>query len=355
MIGANVELPDLLRHLIEEACSLVDARYGALGVLNETRTALQQFITVGLSEEEEMEIGPRPTGRGVLGLLITEPGPLRLADLSTHHDSYGFPANHPPMRSFLGLPVRIRGEVYGNLYLTDKQGADEFSEEDEAMAEGLALAAGIALENTRLHDAVKELSLMEDRDRIARDLHDRVIQRIFAVGMSLQSVSHLPGPPQILDRVNKAVDDLDITIDQIRSSIFDLESSMGQIGLRRSILDMANDLAPLLGARPQVIFNGPVDSRVSQQAADHVLAVVREALTNAGKHARATEFSVTISVDDDLCLEVVDNGRGTQPSKKPGSGRGLKNIRGRAEKLGGSLTIETPDGGGTRVLWKVPC
>ena len=145
MIEADVELPVLLRHLVEEACSLVDARYGALGVLNEARTGLEQFLTTGLSEADEQEIGARPTGRGVLGLLITDPQALRLADLRTHRESYGFPPHHPPMNSFLGLPVRVRDDVYGNLYLTEKHGADEFTEEDEAMAEALALAAGIAV------------------------------------------------------------------------------------------------------------------------------------------------------------------------------------------------------------------
>src|SRR6202035_4952609 len=150
MMEADVELPILLRHLVEEACSLVDARYGALGVLNESRTGLEQFLTVGLSGAEEEAIGPRPTGRGVLGILITEPAPLRLTDLGAHPDRYGFPASHPPMRSFLGVPVRVRSAVYGNLYLTDKVGAEDFSEEDEALAEALALATGIAIENARL-------------------------------------------------------------------------------------------------------------------------------------------------------------------------------------------------------------
>lgn len=119
MVSADIELTELLRHFIAEACSLVEARYGALGVLNAARTTLDQFLTVGLTDEEEQRIGPRPTGRGVLGVLITDPEPLRLADLHAHPDSYGFPPHHPPMNSFLGVPLRVRGEVYGNLYLTD--------------------------------------------------------------------------------------------------------------------------------------------------------------------------------------------------------------------------------------------
>jgi len=354
MIEADVDLAILLRHLVEEACALVDARYGALGVLNEARTSLEQFLTVGLSDEQERTIGPRPTGRGVLGRLITEPQVLRLADLQTHPDSYGFPTAHPTMTSFLGLPVRVRGEVYGNLYLTDKQSGGEFDEEDEAMAEALALAAGIAIENTRLRDRVTVLSVLEDRDRIARDLHDRVIQRIFAVGMTLQGASRLPGPPEILARVDKAVDALDTTINEIRTAIFELGDGMGKRGLRHSVLELAEELTPMLGCRPEVRFQGPVDSVVPQPLADHLLAVLREALTNAAKHAHAHRFFVTLTVGDEVRLEVADDGSGIAEHRPSTGGMGLTNMAGRAEKLGGTFEIQVPEGGGTRLLWCVP-
>lgn len=354
MIEAYVELPVLLRHLVEEACSLVDARYGALGVLNEARTGLEQFVTVGLSESEEQSIGPRPTGRGVLGLLITDPAPLRLADLARHPDSYGFPAHHPPMKSFLGLPVRVRGDIYGNLYLTDKQGADDFSDEDEALAEALAVAAGIAIENTRLNDRVRVLSVLDDRDRIARDLHDRVIQRIFAVGMTLQGATRLPDLGQVMNRVDKAVDDLDSTITEIRHAIFQLEDSGGQRGLRHSVLELADELSPMLGARPQVVFEGPIDAGVPQNVADHLLAVLREALTNTGKHARAAHIDVSLAVADDVRLEVADDGEGIDVPLQAGEGMGLVNLRSRAEKFGGTFEIHATETGGTRVLWRVP-
>jgi signal transduction histidine kinase len=354
MVSADIELPELLRHFISEACSLVEARYGALGVLNPARTALDQFLTVGLSDEEEQQIGPRPTGRGVLGLLITDPEALRLTDLHSHPDSYGFPPHHPPMNSFLGVPLRVRGEVYGNLYLTDKLNGEAFSEEDEAMAEALAQAAGIAIQNARLNDTVRLVGLLDDRDRIARDLHDRVIQRIFSVGMSLQGAVRMPGPPELLSRVSKAVDDLDATIDEIRTAIFELEVGMHNRGLRRSVLDLTNELAPLLGSRPDVTFAGAIDSGVSQQAADHLLAVLREALTNAGKHARATRFRVAVSVGDELRLEVADNGVGISLPAAESHGLGLVNLRHRAEKLGGTLEIQVPDDGGTLLVWSVP-
>jgi len=353
MIEAAVELPVLLRHLIEEACSLVDARYGALGVLNEARTGLDPFITVGLGDAEEEAIGARPTGRGVLGVLITDATPLRLKDLGTHPDSYGFPAHHPPMKSFLGVPVRVRSVVYGNLYLTDKIGGDDFSDQDQSLAEALAVAAGIAIENTRLHERVRVLSVLDDRDRIARDLHDRVIQRVFAVGMSLQGAVRLSERDQIVDRVNKAVDDLDTTVSEIRTAIFELGSKAIAGGLRHSVFELTQEMAPLLGTRPEIVFNGAIDNAISQRIADSLLAVLREALTNAGKHANATSYIVTISVADDVSLEVQDNGIGIEVPQAFGAGLGLVNLRSRAERLGGSFEILTGEHG-TRVLWRVP-
>jgi signal transduction histidine kinase len=353
MIEAAVELPVLLRHLVEEACSLVDARYGALGVLNEARTGLDPFITVGMGDEEEEAIGSRPTGRGVLGVLISEPTSLRLKELGAHPDSYGFPPHHPPMKSFLGVTVRVRSVVYGNLYLTDKIGADEFNDQDQSLAEALAIAAGIAVENTRLHERVRVLSVLDDRDRIARDLHDRVIQRVFAVGMSLQAAVRLPERDQIVERVNKAVDDLDTTVTEIRTAIFELGNKTIAGGLRHSVLELTEEMASSLEVRPEVTFNGPVDNAVSQRIADNLLAVLREALTNAGKHAKATSYVVTISAAEDVCLEVQDNGIGIQVSEAFGAGLGLLNLRNRAERLGGSFEILTGEDG-TRLLWRVP-
>ena len=352
MIEGDVELSVLLRHFVEEACVLVDARYGALGVLNEARTTLDQFVSVGLSEEEKALIGAPPTGRGVLGLLITDPEPLRLRDLATHPDSYGVPAHHPAMKSFLGVPVRTRNEVYGNLYLTDKRGADSFSDEDESLAEALALAAGIAIENNRLHDRVRMSSVLDDRDRIARDLHDRVIQRVFAIGLSLQEATRSADPELIVSRVNTAVDNLDTTITEIRTAIYELDGGDVKGGLRHGVLELVGELTPLLGARPEVTFAGPVEN-VPQRTADNLLAVVREALTNAAKHAQASRFLVTVSASDHVTLEVVDNGVGL-PSVTSKEGLGLANLRSRAERLGGECVIAAGDFGGTRVTWRVP-
>ncbi len=355
LITNDVDLPQLLRTLIEEACSLVEARYGALGVLNEAHTALEQFLTVGLDDDQERVIGARPTGRGVLGLLITDPVPLRLDRIGHHPDSYGFPSNHPPMTSFLGVPLRVRDEVYGNLYLTDKVGAEGFSDEDEALADALAVATGVAIQNHRLHERVRSLSVLDDRDRIARDLHDRVIQRIYAVGMSLAGAARLDDLPKVHDRVEQAVDDLDSTITEIRTAIFELGDTSLPAGLRHAVVHLADELAATLGARPEVRFVGPVDNAVPPQVADHIIAVVREALTNAAKHARASRFSIEIAVDNDaVTVDVVDDGIGIEIGPEESMGHGLMNLRNRAEKLSGAFEIVSVETGGTRLSWSAP-
>ena len=354
MIEGDVDLSTLLRHFVEEACSLVNARYGALGVLNESRSALDEFVTVGLRDDEEAAIGARPTGRGVLGLLITEPTPLRLDDLRTSNDSYGVPPHHPVMKSFLGVPVRARNEVYGNLYLTNKIGAKRFSDEDEAMTEALALAAGIAIENTRLHERVRALSVIDDRDRIAKDLHDRVIQRVFAVGVTLQQATRMPDMEHVVDKVNTAVDELDATMNEIRSAVFELGGGAIPGGLRQGILELSAELAPLLGARPDVTFYGAIDNTVPQRTADNLLAVLREALTNASKHAQATRYTVTLRVNDKVTLEVSDNGIGIDIDAVNPKGLGLRNLRLRAEKLNGSFKVRPGNKGGTLMTWSVP-
>ncbi len=355
MLEAELDLPTLLGYIVQEACELSDARYGALGVLDETRTQLEQFLTVGLDPEVETAIGDRPTGRGVLGLLIVDPAPIRMADLNEHPEHYGLPPGHPPMRAFLGVPVRVREEVYGNLYLTEPRHADAFTEEDEAMVSALAVAAGIAIENSRLHGRVRELALLEDRERIGRDLHDTVIQRLFALGMSLQASLRLRQTAQIRERVEAAVAEIDTTIRDLRSAIFDLESGEGGSGLRRSVIELTRSLAPSLGVVPEVTFRGPVDTAVNGPLSDNVLATLREALTNVGKHARAHRVSVRLAVDEDrLTLEVADDGAGFDPASG-GVGRGLKNLASRAERFGGSLEVAAEPDGGTRLRWTARC
>ena len=197
------------------------------------------------------------------------------------------------------------------------------------------------------------MSVLDDRDRIARDLHDRVIQRVYAVGMNLQGATRLPERDQVVERVARAIDDLDLTITEIRSAIFELGEAALPGGLRQAVLQLTQELAGTLGVRPEVRFEGAVDNTVPQHLGDHVLAVVREGLTNAGKHAQASRYEVTLGVTDQLVLELLDDGVGiVLPQTKPGLG--LINLHDRAEKLDGTFEIHPRDGGGTRLVWTVP-
>ncbi len=352
ILDAELHLPVVLRRIIEEAVDLVDAQFGALGVLTEDGRALDQFVTVGLSHEEEQAIGPRPTGRGVLGLLIADDKPLRLANIADSPDSFGIPERHPAMTSFLGVPVRVHGEVYGNLYLTNKTTAMEFSEDDEELVLALAMAAGIAIENARLHALVRDRALTEDRDRIARDLHDSVIQRLFAIGLSLQGTARLVERPEAVMRIGEAIDKLDETIRQLRKAIFDIELTINKEGLHPKVLDLVHELRSVLGLHPQVSFSGPVDKVVTGQLSEEVLAVLREALTNVGRHAHANQVVITIAAGEELRLGVADDGGGIGDAAS--TGRGLKNLRQRAERLGGSVELGRSREGGTRLTWHVP-
>jgi signal transduction histidine kinase len=355
LLEGDLELPVLLRHVIEEALSMTGARYGALGVLNEQRTGLDQFISVGLDPEEETRIGDRPTGRGVLGLLITDTQPVRLTDLGSHSDSFGFPPNHPPMTSFLGVPIRVRDEVYGNLYLTDKVGGPEFTSDDESLVGALALAAGIAIANTRLHQRLQKVAVYEDRDRLARDLHDTVIQRLFAVGLSLQAMAGAVAAEGLQERFNRAISDLDDTIRQVRSTIYELGMTGEEQGIRARIQSLVRDLEAVLKFKINVSFDGPVDSAVPDEIAEHLLNAIREGATNIERHAHATRASVTLKTHDGMCtLEIADNGGGLQRSGTDESGFGLANLQHRAEKLHGKFAVENGEEGGTLLTWQVP-
>lgn len=369
-VGSHLDLPTVLRRIVGTATELVGARYGALGVLDPTRTFLSQFITVGLSPEEEAAIGELPKGHGILGLLITDPKPIRLPDLTRHPDSFGFPPHHPPMHSFLGVPLCVQGQVFGNLYLTDKQDGAEFSAADEELAIGLAAAAGVAIDNARLHQRIRDLDLLEDRERIARDLHDTVIQRLFATGLSLQASSRLATDPELHNRIQLAVDDLDATVREIRSVIFSLHADRRIAGasLRRDLLRVGAELTEVLGAEPRFRFHGPVDNLVAahdeamrgEPLTAEIKAVTREALSNVARHARPGTAEVDVTVADGW-LELMVTDAGTRPDddgqpdqRATGNGgQGLPNLTGRAEARGGSCTFE-PHPSGSRLTWRVP-
>ena len=349
-VGSDLSLPIVLRRIVESACELVGARYGALGVIGDDRR-LSEFLTVGIDRETYAAIGHLPEGHGILGLLIVDPKPLRLRDLTTHPQSFGFPPNHPPMRSFLGVPVRVRDAVFGNLYLCEKQGADEFSEDDEHLAVALASEAGVAVDNARLVQRVEQLAVLEDRERIARDLHDKVIQRLFTTGLDLQMMLPSNARDDLDDRITHAAADLDETISEIRTTIFALQAPRKR-GLRVDIFAVVDAARESLGFAPELRFEGPVDSVVSDNVAEHLLAALQEALSNVIQHARASRVEVVAEAGTDLFLRVVDNGTGLPSSYRPG--RGLHNLEDRAAKLGGSFAAAPAPGGGAVIEWRVP-
>ncbi|MFE4828156.1 GAF domain-containing protein [Streptomyces sp. NPDC056672] len=521
-VGRELDLPQVLRGIVEAAVVLVDAEYGALGVIGGEQR-LSEFITVGIDDELRSRIGELPSGHGLLGELIRHPEPLRLAELGGHESSSGFPANHPPMRSFLGVPIRVRDEVFGNLYLTEKRSAREFDAEDQSVLSTLAVAAGVAIENARLYEEgrnreqwltasaevtnsllsgapraqvleliverarqilsadlglvaeplagtgdlrtalvvgqdaqihrgpapevqdgfisaaftsaepvlsmniatdervigsesrwagmgpavavplgtgdrvrgvlllarttgrepfartqsapllgfagqaalamelaerrsdAEQIALLEDRDRIARDLHDLAIQRLFATGMTLQSAQKFDQHPGAAERIERAVNDLDDTIKIIRSTIFGLRvqrSGGADGGVRARVAAAVDGAAAALGFSPAVRIEGLVDTEVPHHIADHLIAVLVEALSNTARHAAARTVDVHVAVREGrLTLSVADDGTGIPP----GAARsGLKNIARRAEELGGTFTHDTPPAGGARLVWHVP-
>ncbi len=353
-IGSDLDLEAMLHRIVESAVELVGARYGALGVLDEAHTRLAQFVTVGVGDDIQDAIGHLPDGHGILGVLITHPRPLRLPDLRAHPDSVGFPPHHPPMRSFLGVPIRIRNEVFGNLYLTDKVDGDEFSELDEELAVGLASAAAVAVDNARLHATVQSLALVHDRERIARDLHDTVIQRLFATGLTLQGTARLAGDrPEVVGRIEAAVDEVDVTIKHIRSAIFELSEGPGSDGLRNRAASLLRAASIVSGFQPRMFFDGPIDTTVPDAIAADLLATMGEALTNVARHAEATRVDVSLTVTDEVVLTVLDDGIGP-PASSGTVGRGLSNMDSRAKRHGGTLRLDAGRDGGTILTWRVP-
>lgn len=354
-IGSHLDLHSVLRTITVTATELVGATYGALGVLDPGRTRLSDFITVGIDDAGRAAIGDLPDGHGILGLLIVDPKPLRLPDLREHPDRFGFPPNHPQMTSFLGVPIVVRDEVFGNLYMCDKEGGDVFTDVDEEMLVGLAAAAGVAIENARLHAQVAEYATIEDRERIARDLHDTVIQRLFAIGMSLQSTLRLVPEPAVA-RLQTAIDDLDATVREVRAAIFELHTArLPGRSVRQELITLGAESARALGYEPTIRFDGPIDTAVDDDVADELFAVLREALTNVAKHAHAASAQVAVEVRDGwLTARVVDDGEGFGPGTDTHAGRGVENMTSRAVRLGGSLAIRAAAPTGSEVVWTVP-
>ncbi len=514
-IAGNLDVRETLERIVAAAADLASARYVALGVIDQEGEGLSEFITYGIDEQDAARIGPLPAGHGILGLLISEPRPLRLHDLRQHPKSYGFPDNHPPMSSFLGVPVRVGNRVFGNLYLTDKHGDGDFTDEDELAVIALAAAAGVAVENARLFatvnrreqwldatlqiqhaflrrvdldtalhlvtakaqevlgadvavlvleqddgalkvhalageaellattlpregalaDVVEQgatvrlaeglripgldfvasallvpftgpgdrggallvgtktarrgrwlaeddvqalqgfaaqaaiamdraqaqqdraaLAVLADRDRIARDLHDVVIQRLFATGLMLQSTVRRAVQPEVVERLAGAVSELDMTIHDIRSTIFQLSGSNRTDDLRDQLHEVAADAHAALGVHPHLVLEGALDSLVSDEIRPDLVAVLVESLSNAARHASPSTIEVRVAIEgrgDEarLMLEVRDDGRGCSA---PARESGLRNMRHRALDHGGGFEFISSAGAGATVRWWVP-
>ena len=349
LIGSDLDVTATLQRITEAAAHLVGASQGSLRVLDQSKTILVEVVTVGVADEDEGEVGELPSFSSILGTLVRTSNPIRFPDLTGRA---GVPATAKP--SLLAVPILIRGEVLGSLSLREKNGATAFADLDEEIVVALAAGAAVAIENARLHARVAELAQLEDRDRIARDLHDTVIQRLFAVGLSLQGSVRLSLDPMVSARLDSAVDEVDITIREIRTAIFELHPpQLPGRSARQATIAICVEAACTLGFEPAVHFDGPVDAAVGDGIAHHLLAVQREALSNVAKHASARTIDLTLETHGGtVSLTIEDDGVGL--GDHDGRGDGLANMETRARELCGEFSIANRPGGGTVFRWSVP-
>ena len=357
-IAGVLEIEEVLQLIVDRVRELVDAKFAALGIAA-IDGRIERFITAGIDPHGRAAIGALPRGRGLLGLIIREGRSYRIPSIADHPDSSGFPPNHPPMTSFLGVPVRAKGASIGNLYLTDKQGSAEFSEADQRLVELFARHAGIAIDNARLHAQAGRLAVAEERDRIGRDLHDGIIQSLYAVGLSLEDVPDLmtESAGEAAERVDTAIESINLAIRDIRNFIY---------GLRPEAVDGTQVLAGLAALAEEVRhgglvdvvtqLDGPADPGLDPAAGAELLNLVREALSNAVRHGRASRIALDLTMIDGLpTLEIADDGSGFDPTRDPGPGHhGLANMRARAAAIGGELDVRSTPGEGTRVIVGLP-
>lgn len=361
---SDLELDAVLHGLLEAATDLVGARYAALGVISPDGRGLSRFVHTGMDPAAVAAVGHLPEGRGVLGRLIAEPRPLRIEDLTRDASAVGLPPGHPAMRSFLGVPVVVRGEVFGNLYLTEKRADRDgglFTADDEEVALALAAIAGTAVANADLHTDAQRLAVLEDRDRIAHDLHDHVVQRLFAAGLSLRAATSRLDQARdaaLTASLSGVVTQLDEVVRDIRTTIFSLHAAAGTSGgLRRRLLDLAEEVAAATSMTLRT--SGAVDVLVDGTLATDVLAVVREAASNAVRHGRAPHVVVTVDATaedpvgggDAVVVQVDDDGDGLDLRA---ARSGLVGLQERAVRRGGALEVRQRTGGGTRLLWWAP-
>ncbi len=353
-LSGELGLDDLLGQVVRLAREATGARYAALGVLGENG-GLSRFVHDGIDPDEAEMIGHLPEGKGVLGELIRHPVTLRLADLGDHPSSVGFPEHHPPMTTFLGTPVRSRGTVFGNLYLTDKQPA--FTKDDEHLVEVLAVQVGAAVDNAVLALQLQDVAVREERERISRDLHDTTIQTLFSLGMGLDAVrQHVRTNPELVEqRLDAAVDSIDASIRDLRAMILHLRSNEeGPPGIRAALISLARQHEATTGVRPELLIGKRLETLVPPEMATDIRHLVREALGNVAKHAGATHVEVAVDVvDGQVDLVVVDDGVGFD-TNAPSAGHGLVNIGERVDVHNGSLDVVSAPGGGTAIQASLP-
>lgn len=359
-LTSELSLDAVLERIVELAIDITGARYGALGVLGEDGL-IEQFVTKGLTPAEREAIGDPPTGHGILGLITTQGRPLRIADVAADPRSAGFPPNHPPMHALLGAPIVARGKIFGNIYVTDKLGAGEFTDDDERALEVLAAQAGVAVQNARLYEEsrraqseLRRLEVLEERERIAKELHDGVIQALFAVGMSLQGAAALASDDTVVSRIESSVEDIDQAIRDLRNYIFGLRPGiLADHQLDQALRELAAEFESHSGVITVVDVDPTVAAALASVASD-VVQLTREALSNVGRHASAATCRVSLRRQGRLaCLEIDDDGTGFELGAETG-GLGLANLRDRVASLGGSLDIESHAGEGTTVRAMLP-
>jgi signal transduction histidine kinase len=355
-ISGVLDVEQVLQLIVDRVRELVSAQYAALGIVDD-EGVITEFVTSGITGEQRAAIGDLPHGRGLLGLIIRENRSYRIPHIAQHAESYGFPANHPAMESFLGVPVTVKGEPVGRLYLTNKQGAEQFSASDQALVETFALHAGIAIESARLHELVQRLAVVDERDRISRELHDSVIQMIYGVTLSLDDVPALVAehPAEASRRVDDAIGSLHAVIRDIRQFIFGLRPILVDSG---RLMDGLGALADELRRNTaiEVEIEGSEPEGLSLATVAELLAIAREALSNVARHAGADRVWVRFDgAGERITLEIEDDGKGIDPAARVGRGHdGLSNMQARAAKLGGTFTIASRDGSGARILVSVP-
>ncbi|MBI4674051.1 MAG: GAF domain-containing sensor histidine kinase [Chloroflexi bacterium] len=362
-LTTELDLNVVLQKVVDLARELVGARYGALGVLGHDGQFIEQFITSGLSAEERAHIGAPPRGHGLLGVLIREGKPIRISDITADEHSVGFPPNHPPMQSLLGVPIKFKGRVIGDLYMADKLASDDaiavFSSQDQEVLEMFAAQAAIAIENAQLYRQKQQLAVLQERERFGMDLHDGIIQSIYAIGLMLEDTETriAEEPPVAMTRVHQAILGLNEVIRDIRNYILDLRPQRFQgRDLRRGLEELVLDLRANTFLDVSLTADNLEPQLLSPEQTVEILHVAQEALSNVRKHARASAVELDLIRDANAVVLVVqDNGIGIEEGRRDGlGGNGLRNMQERARSAGGQIQIEPGETIGTRISLRIP-